>query len=163
MSALGKAYDDMQRGLCRPHGERLPYDAQPGPTFGESFPAFVGGGQAARDPIALATTQERTAQANAQGVGYKADEDKPDWSLLDLGVEEDIVRVLTAGAKKYARDNWRKVPGARDRYLAALLRHLSAWQAGELADPETGLPHLAHAGCCLHFLAWFDKNRTVTT
>ena len=153
MSALGKAYDDMQRGLCRSHGERVPEGELARVVNVEEWARARG---AVFDDGR--TTQERTAQANAQGVGYKADEEKPDWSLLDLGVEEDIVRVLTAGARKYARDNWRKVPGARDRYLAALMRHLTAWQAGELADPETGLPHLAHAGCCLHFLAWFDRN-----
>jgi hypothetical protein len=103
-------------------------------------------------------TAAKTAEANARGEGYKADEDKPDWSLLPLDVLEDTVRVLTVGAKKYARDNWQKVPNARERYFAAALRHLTAWQRGEMNDPETGRPHLAHAQCCLTFLGWLDKH-----
>jgi hypothetical protein len=99
-----------------------------------------------------------TAAANARGEGFKADEGKPDWSLLPLDVIEEVVKVLTSGAKKYARDNWQKVPGARDRYFAAMLRHLTAWQRGEANDPEDGHPHLSHAQCCLVFLAWFDKH-----
>jgi hypothetical protein len=103
-------------------------------------------------------TAAKTAEANARGEGYKADEEKPDWSLLSLDVLEDTVRVLTLGAKKYARDNWQKVPNGRERYFAAALRHLTAWQRGEANDPETGLPHLAHAQCCLTFLGWIDKH-----
>jgi hypothetical protein len=101
--------------------------------------------------------RQRTAEANARGEGFKADADKPRWDLLPLREVEDIVRVLTVGARKYADHNWQKVPEARRRYFAAALRHLVAWERGERADPETGLPHLAHAGCCLLFLAWFDN------
>jgi hypothetical protein len=107
------------------------------------------------------TTQEATRAANERGEGFKADGGKPDWSLLPLDVVEDVVQVLTVGARKYARDNWQKVPDARDRYFAAALRHLTARQAGEVLDPETGLPHLAHAQCCLVFLAWFDRLNAV--
>ena len=106
----------------------------------------------------VASTSQATADANARGEGYKADAEKPDWSLLPLDVVEDVVRVLTVGAKKYARDNWQKVPNARERYFAAALRHMTAWQKGEENDPETGLPHLAHAQCCLVFMAWLDKH-----
>jgi hypothetical protein len=28
---------------------------------------------------------------------------------------------------------------------------------GAKADPESGLPHLAHAVCCVLFLLWFDE------
>jgi hypothetical protein len=101
---------------------------------------------------------EATAAANARGEGYKDDREKPDFSLLPWGPVEDIVRVLTAGAKKYAPDNWQKVPDAERRYLAALLRHVWARAKGERIDPETGLPHLAHAGCCLLFWMWHDDH-----
>jgi hypothetical protein len=84
--------------------------------------------------------------------GRKDDQGKPDWSLLDLSVVESVVKVLTHGAKKYDRENWRKVPDARNRYFAACLRHLKAWQSGEILDSESGENHLAHATCCLIFL-----------
>lgn len=105
---------------------------------------------------AAVTTQAATAEANARGEGFKADAEKPRWDLLPWGPVEDIVRVLTLGARKYAPDNWQKVPEAPRRYLAALFRHIIARVRGERLDPETGLPHLAHAGCCLLFWAWHD-------
>lgn len=64
--------------------------------------------------------------------------------------------VLWYGANKYAPWNWQRVPDAREQYFGAATRHLVAWRRGELLDPETGLPHLAHATCNLLFIAWFD-------
>jgi hypothetical protein len=63
--------------------------------------------------------------------GRKDDQDKPDWSLLDLKVAEEVVRVLTSGAKKYSPENWRLVPNGKNRYFSAAMRHIAAWQAGE--------------------------------
>jgi hypothetical protein len=45
------------------------------------------------------------------------------------------------------------------RPFSAAMRHLWAWWKGEQADPETGLPHLAHAACCLMFLMAYEKRR----
>jgi len=89
--------------------------------------------------------------------GTKFDSEKPRWSLLPWTEVEDVVHVLTAGAKKYSPDNWKHVPEARDRYFSAAMRHLTAWYGGEKKDPETGRSHLSHAICCLLFLAWFDR------
>lgn len=85
-------------------------------------------------------------------LGRKDDADKTDWSLMPWKELEDVAKVLTYGAKKYAPDNWKHVENHRDRYFSAAMRHVLAWREGELADPETGLPHLAHAVCCLLFL-----------
>lgn len=84
--------------------------------------------------------------------GEKFDQEKPDWSLLPVQPIEDTVKVLTFGAKKYSRDNWKRVPNAGDRYYAAAMRHLIAWRKGEKLDEETGLSHLSHCICCLIFL-----------
>lgn len=116
-------------------------------TFGRKHPP---------DP-AHTTTQQATAEANARGVGFKADGDKPRWDLLPWGPVEDVVEVLTFGAREYAPDNWQKVENPRRRYFAAAVRHIAAWWRGERLDPKSGKPHLAHAGCCLLFLAWFDR------
>ncbi len=89
----------------------------------------------------------------------KHDHGKPMWNLLPVRAMASIVDVLTFGAKKYAPNAWRDVPGGRERYLAAAYRHLTAYHAGELRDPESGLPHLAHAACCLLFLAELDYPR----
>ena len=36
--------------------------------------------------------------------------------------------------------------------MAALLRHLMAYQAGEVNDPESGMPHLWHVATNAAFL-----------
>jgi len=89
--------------------------------------------------------------------GLKYDKDKLRYDLLPAVALEQIVSVLTFGAKKYAPENWRKVDDAHSRYFAAAQRHLWAWQKGELNDKETGESHLAHAACCLMFLAEIER------
>lgn len=84
--------------------------------------------------------------------GSKYDGGKPDWSLVQWRAAEAYVRVLTFGAKKYDRDNWRQVPNLRRRYLAAAVRHIVAWANGETKDPESGEHPLAHAICGLMFI-----------
>ena len=67
-----------------------------------------------------------------------------DWS-------EEIAKIKISG-----RHNWKK--GMQwSRMYDAMLRHLTAWIEGENKDPESGLPHLAHCGCCLLFLATYEK------
>lgn len=94
----------------------------------------------------------RLAVSRARGVGFKADQGKPDWTLVPWDGLERVVRVLEFGAKKYDRDNWRLVPDLQNRYRAAALRHLVADLAGEAHDPESSEDHLAHAACCLLFV-----------
>lgn len=91
----------------------------------------------------------------------KYDDGKPDLSLLPPEALFAIAEVFTFGAKKYAPDNWRGGFAYR-RVFAALLRHLLAWLRGEDKDPETGLAHLAHAGCNLMFLLTFVITKTGT-
>jgi hypothetical protein len=88
--------------------------------------------------------------------GVKYDNDKPQWSLLPFKALKEVVDVLTYGAKKYAPDNWKKVPNARQRYIDAGFRHLTAYASGEKLDSETGKSHLAHAICCLLYLLAFE-------
>ena len=88
--------------------------------------------------------------------GVKFDNDKPQWSLLPFKALKEVVDVLTYGAKKYAPDNWKKVPNAKQRYIDAGFRHFTAYVAGEKLDNETGKSHLAHALCCLLYLLAFE-------
>lgn len=88
--------------------------------------------------------------------GVKYDSGKPQWSLLPFRALTKVVEVLTYGAKKYAPDNWKRVPDARRRYIDAGFRHFTAYATGETHDPETGKHHLAHAVCCLLYLIAFD-------
>lgn len=88
--------------------------------------------------------------------GVKYDNGKPQWSLLPFRALTQVVEVLTYGAKKYAPDNWKRVPDARRRYIDAGFRHFTAYASGETHDPETGKHHLAHAICCMLYLVAFD-------
>jgi len=89
--------------------------------------------------------------------GMKFDTDKRDFTLLPWDSVEQIVEVLEFGAQKYSRDNWRYVDDAKHRYTKAALRHMVAYAKGEIDDPESGKPHLAHLGCCILFLMELDK------
>lgn len=95
-------------------------------------------------------------QRGSEAPGVKADYGKPQYRLIPPRGLAPIVAVLTYGAHKYAPDNWKNVPQARERYADALLRHVFAWLEGEKLDPESGLHHLAHAGCCVLFLLHFE-------
>lgn len=95
---------------------------------------------------------EEDSDTPAKVGGQKFDDAKPMMDLIPPHMEEEVARVLTFGAQKYAPDNWRKVPNLRKRYIAAAKRHINALVKGEQLDPESGLHHAAHAVCCLMFL-----------
>lgn len=88
--------------------------------------------------------------------GTKFDAGKLRLELLPAESLEEIAKVLAFGAIKYSDHNWRN--GMKwSRLLGALLRHTFAFMRGEDKDPETGLSHLAHAGCCILFLLSYEK------
>lgn len=92
------------------------------------------------------------------GGGYKASMDDPKklplW-LVPNALINGAAAVLGYGASKYAPQNWRRGMAWSETY-SALQRHLTAWNEGEDADPESGLPHLGHAACCLAFLLEYE-------
>jgi hypothetical protein len=78
----------------------------------------------------------------------KYDQGKPRAGLMVEGFSDALLAVAdvtTFGAIKYAPRGWLHVPDALDRYTDALYRHLLAYSRGEWVDPDSGLPHLAHA------------------
>lgn len=66
------------------------------------------------------------------------------WELLPLPLVEEIVKVYTFGATKYGDNTWQHLQDGASRYKAALLRHIVAYDKGEVNDPESGINHLAH-------------------
>jgi hypothetical protein len=89
-------------------------------------------------------------------VGIKYDSEKPDYSLLPPLVLDEVVKVLTYGASKYSRENWRQLDDGKNRYFSAAQRHLWALRRGETHDEESGLSHAAHAICCMMFYYELD-------
>ena len=104
------------------------------------------------------TLRELDAKKIPEPAGVKHDTGKPMLDLIDPLAIEGLAAVLTFGANKYAAHNWRG--GFKySRLIAALLRHLFAIMRGEDKDPESGLPHIDHVGCCWMFLSNMSKTR----
>jgi hypothetical protein len=94
--------------------------------------------------------------AKPQGSAMKFDQGKLPLHLLSTEALNQTAAVLAFGAEKYAEHNWR-AGFAWSRPLSAAMRHITAFNAGEDKDPESGLSHLAHAACCIMFLLEFEK------
>lgn len=88
--------------------------------------------------------------------GIKFDQGKAPMALLSHTALTKIAQVMEFGAKKYSADNWRGGMEWR-RVLSAAMRHIGAFNDGQDLDPETGLSHLAHAGCCIMFLLEYEE------
>lgn len=90
--------------------------------------------------------------------GTKHDQNKAPLDLLPYEGLEAIAQVLGFGAKKYARGQW--MGGIEySRLIAAAQRHIGQFNSGQDMDEESGLSHLAHAGCCILFLLWMQKHK----
>jgi len=85
------------------------------------------------------------------GSARKDDKGKLQWHLFPWVAAREIVKVMMFGAIKYAKYNWMKGLNY-SRVWDSSKRHLDEWWDGEDNDTETGLSHLAHAGCCIMFL-----------
>lgn len=105
----------------------------------------------------LARHQGAGCGKDGSGKDDRADH-KPRWELLPLDAIEEIVKVYTMGAEKYADNAWKTIPDAHRRYLAALFRHVAAYERGERLDKESGLSHLAHAAWNAIAILWLDIN-----
>lgn len=87
--------------------------------------------------------------------GHKYDGGKPPLDLLSRTALVKIAEVMAYGSNKYAAHNWRG--GLHwSRVLSAAMRHLMAFNDSEDKDSETGLSHIAHAGCCIMFLLEYE-------
>lgn len=79
------------------------------------------------------------------------------YSLIEPTFLKEVAEILTFGAEKYYKDNWKKCED-KSLYVDALYRHIERWRLGESRDPETGKHHLSHACCNLMFLFWMDSD-----
>jgi hypothetical protein len=100
--------------------------------------------------------EEASMELSTTGTALKFDDGKLPLHLLSTEAMNQTAAVLAFGAGKYAAHNWRK-GFVWSRPLSAAMRHITAFNAGEDKDPESGLSHLAHAACCIMFLLEFEK------
>ena len=86
-----------------------------------------------------------TAGPEGTGRALRYNTNKPELSYVLTYPEalKTLSAVQTYGATKYARGNY--LLGSNwTQYVDSLLRHLTAFYAGEDIDPESGQPHTGH-------------------
>lgn len=79
-----------------------------------------------------------------KGGGLRFNEGKVRHDLLEPFAINELAKVFTAGAKKYADHNWLKGM-AWSKIMASLKRHINAFEQGEDMDPDLGTYHMANA------------------
>lgn len=90
------------------------------------------------------------------GEGKRFNKGKARYDLVHPWAHEQMVNVLSEGAKKYEERNWEK--GMKwSNIISSLKRHMNAVERGEDYDKETGLLHSAHIACNAHFLTAYYK------
>jgi hypothetical protein len=76
--------------------------------------------------------------------GLRFNEGKIRYDLIEPYAVEQLAKVFTKGAEKYAVRNWEG--GMKwSKMIASLKRHIAAYEKGEDFDQESGLYHMAHA------------------
>lgn len=106
----------------------------------------------------LAVSKDSVTIIDNEPIGLKYDDGKPEMDLLPPDALIEISKVLSFGARKYSAGNF--AHGIHySRLIAAAMRHISSFNAGEDKDPESNLSHVAHAACCLMFLLHMEKNK----
>jgi hypothetical protein len=84
--------------------------------------------------------------------------DKTMYSLLEPDFLKEMAEILTLGAKKYSKDNWKKCKQKDIHlYVDALMRHFESYRQGNMRDEETNKHELAHCACNLMFLMYMEK------
>lgn len=76
--------------------------------------------------------------------GLRFNDGKIRYDLMEPYAQQELARVFTFGANKYAPNNWLKGMDWT-KCLASLKRHVAAWEMGQDFDDETKCFHMAHA------------------
>lgn len=96
------------------------------------------------------------------GSGSRKNEGKTRHDLLEPYAIEQVAKVFSLGAVKYAPYDWLMGGMPYSKMLASLKRHINAFEMGEDLDPETGLHHMAHAAWnalgIVSYSKWFPEN-----
>ena len=86
------------------------------------------------------------------------DEGKCRVDLVPTSLIRSVADILAFGAQKYSEYNWQKGMPWRKLY-GSIQRHMMSWMDKEDIDPESGLPHLAHAACDIAFLIEYAQKQ----
>lgn len=82
----------------------------------------------------------------AKGGARRFNGDKTVYHMIPPAALEQLARVFMMGREKYDEENWRSGNGlSKTGCYNSLFRHIQAWLMGEDNDPQSGLPHMAHA------------------
>ena len=126
---------------------------RPHQTTVESVKVFLGGGGG------MAPSAGGEVRVTDPKTGVQKGQKDARFDLIPTEPLRYLALVYGMGAKKYADDNWRKGYDWKLSY-GAMQRHLNAFWGGEDMDPESHLPHLAHAMWHCATLLWFSENYT---
>jgi hypothetical protein len=98
--------------------------------------------------VAIEGVGPETPTTQNENGGYQSDTPYG-FHLTDPHADFRLAEILAEGAKKYARDNWRKIEV--ESHLNHALQHIHAYRAGDKQDD-----HLGHALCRLHMAVAVD-------
>lgn len=90
--------------------------------------------------------------------GLRFNEGKLRYDLLEPYAVEQLVKIFTRGAQKYAPNNWLKGLPWMD-VVASLERHLAEFKKGVDFDEETKLLHMAHVAWNAMAIVSYYKHR----
>lgn len=95
----------------------------------------------------LSVHNSQAKRETIKGEDSKPVKDKRRWDIVPLSLFAPVIDVFWNANKKYKRCSWVhcKPEEVVPKYYAAMVRHIEAYASGEWSDPESGLPHLAHA------------------
>lgn len=96
-------------------------------------------------------SNEEVFKDKVDGGGLRFNKGKLPMELVPSSVNLSLARVLQAGAKKYAKNNWR-LGMDWTIVMGCIERHYNAFKLGEDIDPETGLRHIELLLCNVAFL-----------
>ena len=93
--------------------------------------------------------------------GRKDDIGKARYDLIPPEAIDVLAQIYGFGAGKYDDRNWERGL-SWGRCFAAAMRHLWAFWRGEDLDPESGMPHTAHAAWNCFALLTYQIRQTGT-
>src|SRR6185312_9217200 len=104
----------------------------------------------------LSTTVNTTQDLQKEGVKY--DGGKIRYDLIPPEALEELAKVYTFGANKYADRNWEKGISF-SRVFGAMMRHSWAWFRGQDNDDEHKLNHLSSVAWCAFALMTYQRRK----